>query len=118
MKEKLKIGITQGDINSISYEVILKNLAIPEMYEPHAVVLYGSPKVAAYHKKNLDLNVPMNTVVSAKDAAYGAAWTLTGAKQYWIAGADYKFVGVVDGSKTGVTAITPDAAGLPTLQMV
>lgn len=48
-----------------------------------------------------------------KTAAYGAAWTLTGAKQYWIAGADYKFVGVVDGNKTGVTAITPDAAGLP-----
>lgn len=48
-----------------------------------------------------------------KSADYGAAWTLTGAKQYWIAGADYKFVGVVDGSKTGVTAITPDASGLP-----
>lgn len=48
-----------------------------------------------------------------KTAAYGAAWTLTGAKQYWIAGADYKFVGVVDGNKIGVTAITPDAAGLP-----
>lgn len=48
-----------------------------------------------------------------KSADYGAAWTLTGAKQYWIAGADYKFVGVVDGSKTDVTAITPDASGLP-----
>ncbi len=72
MKEKLKIGITQGDINSISYEVILKNLAFSEFYEPHAVVLYGSPKVASYHKKNLDLNVPMTTVTSAKDAAYGA----------------------------------------------
>ena len=72
MKEKLKIGITQGDINSISYEVILKNLAIPELYEPHAVVLYGSPKVAAYHKKNLDLNLALKTVESANDAAYGA----------------------------------------------
>lgn len=48
-----------------------------------------------------------------KSADYGSAWTLTGAKQYWIAGADYKFVGVVDGSKTGVTAITPDASDLP-----
>ena len=49
-----------------------------------------------------------------KTADYGAAWTLDGTnKQYWIAGADYKFVGVVDGSKTGVTAITPDASGLP-----
>lgn len=34
-------------------------------------------------------------------------------KQYWIPGAPYKFVAVVDGSKDGVTAITPDAAGLP-----
>ena len=48
-----------------------------------------------------------------KSADYGSAWTLTGAKQYWIAGADYKFIGVVDGSKTGVTAITPDASDLP-----
>ena len=71
MKEKLKIGITQGDINSISYEVILKNLAIPEVYEPHAVVLYGSPKVAAYYKKNLELNLPVATVATAEDAAYG-----------------------------------------------
>lgn len=71
MKERLKIGITQGDINSISYEVILKNLAIPEVYEPHAVILYGSPKVAAYHKKNLELNLSMQTIESAQDAAYG-----------------------------------------------
>lgn len=59
------------------------------------------------------VNIFNGNLVEKKDAAYGAAWTLTGAKQYWIAGADYKFVGVVDGSKTGVTAITPDAAGLP-----
>ena len=49
-----------------------------------------------------------------KTADYGSAWTLNGAKQYWIAGAAYKFVGVVDGNKEGVTSITPDAAGLPT----
>ena len=53
-----------------------------------------------------------------KTAGYGEAWTLTGAKQYWIAGANYKFVGVVDGDKTvGETVITKtnlDEAGLPT----
>lgn len=57
-----------------------------------------------------------NTVT--KTAGYGEAWTLDGTKQYWIAGAPYKFVGVVDGSKTvGETVITKtnlDAAGLPT----
>lgn len=52
-----------------------------------------------------------NTVT--KTAGYGEAWTLDGTKQYWIAGANYKFVGVVDGSKTGVTAIEFDEAGLP-----
>ena len=59
------------------------------------------------------VNIFNGNAVTKGDAAYGAAWTLTGAKQYWIAGADYKFVGVVDGNKTGVTAITPDTAGLP-----
>ncbi len=54
-----------------------------------------------------------NAVTKGDDVDYGEAWTLTGAKQYWINGADYKFVGVVDGNKTGVTAITPDEAGLP-----
>ena len=59
------------------------------------------------------VNIFNGNDVTKGDAAYGAAWTLNGAKQYWIAGADYKFVGVVDGSKVGVTTITPDAAGLP-----
>ena len=44
-----------------------------------------------------------------KTADYGSAWTLTDAetgqdlKLYWIPGASYKFVGIVDGDKTGVT---------------
>ena len=59
------------------------------------------------------VNIFAGNTVTKGEAAYGSAWSLTGAKQYWIAGADYKFVGVVDGNKTGVTVITPDAAGLP-----
>ena len=59
------------------------------------------------------VNIFDGNTVAKGEAAYGSAWSLTGAKQYWIAGADYKFVGVVDGTKSGVTTITPDAAGLP-----
>ena len=59
------------------------------------------------------VNIFAGNTVTKGEAAYGSAWTLTGDKQYWIAGANYKFVGVVDGNKTGVTVITPDAAGLP-----
>mgnify|MGYP003295327306 CR=1 FL=1 len=42
------------------------------------------------------VNIFNGNTVSKGEAAYGSAWTLTGTKQYWIAGADYKFVGVVD----------------------
>ena len=59
------------------------------------------------------VNIFNGNTVTKGTAAYGAAWTLEGAKQYWIAGANYKFVGVVDGNKDGVTSITPDEAGLP-----
>ena len=56
--------------------------------------------------------------VTKGTAGYGAAWTHDGAKHYWIAGAPYKFVGVVDGNKTVagtvVTKTNLDAAGLPT----
>ena len=59
------------------------------------------------------VNIFAGNTVTKGVAAYGSAWTLTGDKQYWIPGANYKFVGVVDGNKTGVTVITADAAGLP-----
>ena len=56
-----------------------------------------------------------NTVT--KTADYGVAWSCDGPKQYWIAGANYKFVGVVDGNKkvgeTVVTKTNLDEAGLP-----
>jgi 4-hydroxythreonine-4-phosphate dehydrogenase len=70
MKEdRLKIGITQGDMNSISYEVILKTLADPRVYENCTPIVYGSPKVMAYHRKALNLNnVNLNTVRSAEEA--------------------------------------------------
>jgi 4-hydroxythreonine-4-phosphate dehydrogenase len=68
----LKVGVTQGDINGIGYEVILKAFSDPRVYEDQAVVIYGSPKVAAYHKKALELNtIGLNIINSAKEAAVG-----------------------------------------------
>ena len=58
-----------------------------------------------------------------KTADYGSAWTLTGASQYWINGADYEFVAVVDGNKTVkdsndndvvITSTAINASGIPT----
>ena len=65
---KIKIGITHGDINGIGYEVILKSLADNRLAEFCTPLLYGSPKVAAYHRKALELpQIPMHQIASAKD---------------------------------------------------
>ena len=67
---KIKVGITQGDINGVGYEVILKAFSDPVMLELCTPVIYGSPKVAAYHRKSLDLPTNFSIVSSAAEAAY------------------------------------------------
>ena len=62
-------GISQGDINGIGYEVIIKTLADPLMCEICTPVVYGSPKVAAYHRKALNIsNFSFNNIRSADEA--------------------------------------------------
>ncbi len=50
---KIKVAITHGDINGIGYEVILKTFSDSRMMEHCTPILYGSTKVASYHKKLL-----------------------------------------------------------------
>ncbi|MDU1891942.1 MAG: 4-hydroxythreonine-4-phosphate dehydrogenase PdxA [Dysgonomonas sp.] len=65
----IKVGITQGDINGIGYEVILKTFADIRMAEICIPVIYGSAKVAAFHRKAMDLQpVSFNQISNAKDA--------------------------------------------------
>ena len=52
------------------------------------------------------------TLVEKNEAAYGVAWSCD-VKQYWIPGAQYKFVGIVDGEVDGVTNTNLDG-GMPT----
>ncbi len=67
--EKLKIGISQGDINGIGYEVIIKTLMDTRVLEMCTPIVYGSPKVAAYHRKALDIdNFSFNNINSAEEA--------------------------------------------------
>jgi len=54
-QDTIKVGITHGDINGIGYEVIIKTLNEPHMLEVCTPVIYGSPKVAAYHRKALNI---------------------------------------------------------------
>lgn len=66
---KIRIGITQGDINGVGYEVILKTFEDPAMLELCTPIIYGSPKVAAYHRKSLDLSTNFSIVNSASEAS-------------------------------------------------
>ncbi len=67
--DKIKVGITQGDINGIGYEVIFKALADARMLEICTPVIYGSSKVAAYHRKALNLpSISLNNIRSGDEA--------------------------------------------------
>jgi 4-hydroxythreonine-4-phosphate dehydrogenase len=56
MENLYKIGITQGDINGISYEVIIKALSDNKIMELCTPVVYGLAKVASFHRKMLNIN--------------------------------------------------------------
>jgi len=66
---KIKVGITQGDINGIGYEIIFKALADSRLLELFTPVIYGSSKVAAYHRKALNIaNFSLNNIRTPDDA--------------------------------------------------
>ncbi len=68
----LRIGITHGDVNSVSYEVILKSLQDSRIFEYFTPVIYGSSKVASYHRKALNMNdINFNVIRSANQALPG-----------------------------------------------
>ena len=68
---KIRVGITQGDINGVGYEVILKVFQDPGMLELCTPIIYGSPKIAAFHRKALELTTNFLTVDTAEDVIDG-----------------------------------------------
>lgn len=68
---KIRVGITHGDINGVGYEVILKTFSDPTMLELCTPVIYGSPKVAAYHRKAMEIPTNFSIVNTAEDAQDG-----------------------------------------------
>lgn len=70
-KHRIRVAITQGDINGIGYEIIFKTFENPEMFEICTPIVYGSPKVAAYHRKALEMEIQYNAIESADEAQHG-----------------------------------------------
>lgn len=69
--KKLRVAITHGDTNGIGYEIIFKTFAEPAMLELCTPIVYGSPKVAAYHRNALGIQANFTIINSAEDAHPG-----------------------------------------------
>lgn len=54
--QRIRVGISHGDINGISYEIIIKTLQDQRLLELYTIIVYGSSKVASYHRKTLNIN--------------------------------------------------------------
>ena len=68
---RIKVGITHGDINGVGYEVILKAFSDPTMFELCTPIVYGSPKVAAYHRKAMAIQTTFSIINSTEEVQDG-----------------------------------------------
>lgn len=55
MHDKIKVGISIGDVNGIGLELIIKSLANNRVLEYCIPIVYGHTKVASFHRKTLGI---------------------------------------------------------------
>ena len=65
---KIRVAITHGDTNGIGYEIILKAFEDSGMLDLCTPIIYGNPKIATYHRNNLQLETPFSIISKAEDA--------------------------------------------------
>ncbi|MCK9451743.1 MAG: 4-hydroxythreonine-4-phosphate dehydrogenase PdxA [Bacteroidales bacterium] len=67
--DRIILGISHGDINGISYEVLLKTFTDLRLLDLFTPVIYGHSKVASYYKKYLNYNdIQFNLIKDADQA--------------------------------------------------
>ena len=69
-EKRIRVGITHGDVNGIGYEVIVKTLQDQRLMELYTIMVYGSSKVASYHRKVLNINDFNFNLVKKADQAH------------------------------------------------
>lgn len=69
--KKIRVAITHGDTNGVGYELIFKSFSEPEMLEFCTPIIYGSPKVAAYYRKAMNLPAQFSIIQKAEGAEDG-----------------------------------------------
>lgn len=69
MSTKIRVGISHGDINGIGYEILIKTLMESRIIDFCTPIVYGSAKIAGYHRKNLNINnFSLNIIKDANEA--------------------------------------------------
>jgi 4-hydroxythreonine-4-phosphate dehydrogenase len=69
MSEKIKIGISIGDVNGIGLEIIVKTLADSQIYNYCTPIVYAHTKVASFYRKLSEINeLNFNVIGHASNA--------------------------------------------------
>lgn len=66
--EKIKVGISIGDLNGIGMEIVLKTFEDQRMLDFCTPIIFGSTKVFSYHKKALNLNTHVHGIDNIEKA--------------------------------------------------
>src|ERR1700729_863939 len=71
MSEKIKIGISIGDVNGIGLEIIIKTLADNRIYDYCTPIVYGHTKVASFYRRTTHIEELNFTVVGQASETTG-----------------------------------------------
>ena len=69
--KRVRVAITHGDTNGVGYELIFKTFSEPDMLELCTPIIYGSPKVATYHRNALGIEANFTIIKDASEAKEG-----------------------------------------------
>jgi 4-hydroxythreonine-4-phosphate dehydrogenase len=69
MDNKIRLGISVGDLNGIGMELIIKTLMDPRINHSCIPIVYGSSRTASYHRKALGVNDWSFNIINDAEAA-------------------------------------------------
>jgi 4-hydroxythreonine-4-phosphate dehydrogenase len=70
MSAKITVGISNGDVNGIGMEIIIKTLADNRVFDYCTPIVYGQTKIASFHRKTLSVHdFNFNVIKDASQAA-------------------------------------------------
>jgi len=79
--QKIKVGISVGDINGIGIEVVLKTFEDKRMLDFCTPIIFASPKVISFHKNKLKSEVPIQGIQSLENCIDGKLNLITVSKE-------------------------------------